>query len=269
MREPGCEDAVGLFAVAEEHPVQNNTGLLVAIAALFAVSGLCCVGSGAAYFLVRSRAASSAPPVAYPPAVYVPPTPPSAPVMPSAPTLPAAPTGPLMTETTETPVRGPAGALITIHVVSDFQCPFCSRVEPTLAQLDQLYPNQIRWVWHDYPLPFHQDAVPAAEAAREVRRQLGDPAFWGYHDQLFANQHELDGRSLETMASRIPGIDVARFRQALVTHEHQSEVQASIAAVDASHGSTGTPSFQIGPTWISGAQPVSAFQTEIDRQLGR
>ena len=250
--------------------MQNNTGLLIGIAALFAAAGLCCVGSGAGYFLLRSRAATSAPPVVYPPAVYAPPSPPSGPVMPSAPTPPPiAPTGPLMTETPETPVRGPVGAPITIHVVSDFQCPFCSRVEPTLAQLDQLYPNQIRWVWHDYPLPFHQDAMPAAEAAREVRRQLGDQAFWSYHDQLFANQQELDGRSLETMASRVPGIDVARFRQALVTHEHQSEVQASIAAVDATHGSTGTPSFQIGPTWISGAQPVSAFQTEINRQLGR
>lgn len=245
--------------------------MLIALAALIGLSGMCCVGGGAAFFLLRGRAASAPAPVAYPaptaPPVY--PYPPSGPAVP-APTPPPVPVGALLGETVDTPVRGPVGAPITIHVVSDYQCPFCSRVEPTLAQLDLAYPGQIRWVWHDYPLPFHQDAMPAAEAAREVRRQLGDAAFWSYHDQLFlAQTGGLDGRSLETLASRIPGIDVARFRTALVSHEHEATIRAGMALVDATHGSTGTPTFQIGPTWISGAQPVEAFRAEIDRQLGR
>lgn len=250
--------------------MRDNTGMLIAIAALVGLSGLCCVGAGAAFFLVRTRAPEPAvyapPPPTYLPPSYPPPTPPSYPTAPVAPTAPAV----LLAETADTPVRGPVGAPITIHVVSDFQCPFCSRVEPTLAQIDATYPGQIRWVWHDYPLAFHQDAMPAAEAAHEVRRQLGDAAFWPYHDQLFAAQRGgLDGRSLEAMASTIPGIDIGRFRSALVSHEHQAAIRAEMAAVDAANGSIGTPTFQIGPTWISGAQPFETFRAEIDRQLGR
>ena len=45
-------------------------------------------------------------------------------------------------------------------------------------------------MWHDYPLPFHQDAMPAAEAAREVRAQRGDAAFWAFHDMVFEHQRE-------------------------------------------------------------------------------
>ena len=245
----------------------NNTGVIIGVAGLVALVGMCCVGTGAGFFLMRSRREEPAP-YAYPA-----PTPPPPLYPPSGPAVPpsvAVPTGPMLGETADTPVRGPVGAPITIHVVSDFQCPFCSRVEPTLARLDTSYPGQIRWVWHDYPLSFHADAMPAAEAAREVRRQLGDTAFWSYHDQLFlAQSGGLDGRSLEAMAARIPGIDVARFRTALVSHEHEATIRASMAAVDATHGSTGTPTFQIGPTWISGAQPFESFSAEIDRQLGR
>jgi len=268
------ESVVGLSSFgARREILNNNTGLFVALAVLIGASGLCCTGAGVAYFVFSSRSATS--PVAYPSPVYAPPAtyptpvPPSFPSGPSLPPPPVVPSGPLLVETTDTPARGPSPAAITIHVVSDFQCPFCSRVEPTLAQLDQIYPNQIRWVWHDYPLPFHQDAMPAAEAAREVRQQLGDAAFWTYHDQLFAQQQSLDGRSLETLASRLPGIDIGRFRTALVTHQHQAEVRASMALVDATHGSTGTPSFLIGPTWLAGAQPIETFRAEIDRQLGR
>lgn len=249
--------------------MRDNSAMLIALAAVIGLSGMCCVGGGAAYFLLRSRAAP--PPIAGPtvPAPPIYPTPPSGPAIAPVPP-PATAAGAMLGETADTPVRGPVGAPITIHVISDFQCPFCSRVEPTLARLDASYPGQIRWVWHDYPLPFHQDAMPAAEAAREVRRQLGDAAFWTYHDQLFTSQRGgLDGRSLETMAAQIPGIDVGRFRTALVSHEHEAAVRASIAYVDATHPSIGTPTFQVGPTWISGAQPYERFAEEIDRQLGR
>ncbi|MFO0683331.1 MAG: thioredoxin domain-containing protein [Sandaracinus sp.] len=253
--------------------MRDNTGMLIALAALVGLTGLCCVGGGAAFFLMRRADAPA--PVAYPPPVtYAPPptyVPPSYPPVPPSypPSTGAVPTA-LLTETADTPVRGPVGAPITIHVISDFQCPFCSRVEPTLAQIDATYPGQIRWVWHDYPLPFHQDAMPAAEAAHEVRRQLGDAAFWTYHDQLFAAQRTgLDGRSLESMAASIPGIDLGRFRTALVSHEHEATIRAGMALVDAANGSIGTPTFQIGPTWISGAQPFESFRAEIDRQLGR
>ena len=70
--------------------------------------------------------------------------------------------------TDQMPSRGPADALVTIAMFSDFQCPFCSRVEPTIARLVETYGDDIRVVWRNNPLPFHDRATPAAEAAMEA-----------------------------------------------------------------------------------------------------
>ncbi len=68
---------------------------------------------------------------------------------------------------------------------SDFQCPFCRRVEPTLKGLRDKYGDKVRLVWKNEPLPFHPRAEPAAEAALEVRAEKGDKGFWDAHDKLF------------------------------------------------------------------------------------
>src|SRR5262245_2122535 len=66
---------------------------------------------------------------------------------PAAPARPAAPSAPAQQQVEDpkavyrvpldgSPVRGPADALVTIVEVSDFECPFCKKVAPTLKQLD-------------------------------------------------------------------------------------------------------------------------------------
>ena len=62
------------------------------------------------------------------------------------------------------PVIGPNSALATLVIFSDFECPFCSRVEDTIRQVRTRYGNDLRVVWKNNPLPFHQNATPAAEA---------------------------------------------------------------------------------------------------------
>jgi len=74
----------------------------------------------------------------------------------------------------DSPVRGPADALVTIIESSDFECPFCKRVGPTLKQLEQAFPGKLRFAFKHNPLPFHQNALPAALAAEEARAQKGD-----------------------------------------------------------------------------------------------
>ena len=274
MREPGHANArPGSRVPSIGGRVNGNGGGVFAVVALVAATMGCCFVGAGAFVMLRMSDASRIGAVGPTPPSYAPvvPPPPLYPPPPSGPLLPPPPSAPvaMLGETNDTPVRGPADARITIHVVSEFQCPFCSRVEPTLAQVDAAYPGLIRWVWHDYPLPFHPDAMPAAEAAREVRRQLGDDAFWEFHDALFASQSDLGRRSLERLASRRAGIDMTQFRAALDGHTHEAEVRASVAVVDAMHGASGTPTFQIGSTWLVGAQPLSAFRAEIDRQLPR
>src|SRR5258706_576093 len=81
------------------------------------------------------------------------------------------------------PAKGGDRAMVTIVEVSDFQCPFCSRVEPTIDQILKTYGKKVRVVWKNNPLPFHQNAIPAAQTAREAKAQ---GKFWPKHEKLWA-----------------------------------------------------------------------------------
>jgi hypothetical protein len=123
-------------------------------------------------------------------------------------------------------------------------------------------------VWRDYPLPFHQNAMQAAEAAREVFAQRGNDAFWRFHDLLFAHQRDggLERPGLEQYATQV-GVDIGRFRSALDQHTHQAAIRADIAAADATGADMGTPATFVNGVLVSGAQPFAAFQTAIDAAL--
>src|SRR5690606_3109691 len=69
--------------------------------------------------------------------------------------------------------KGPADALVTIVGFSEFECPFCARVLPTLQQIQEEYGNDVRIVFKHNPLNFHRNAMPAAEASLEVLAQGG------------------------------------------------------------------------------------------------
>jgi protein-disulfide isomerase len=162
---------------------------------------------------------------------------------------------------------GGRNAAVTIQIFSDFQCPFCSRVNPTVEQIAREYGNRVRIVWRNYPLPFHQEAGPAAQAAVEVHRQGSNAKFWAFHDLLFQNQQQLARADLERYAQQVGGIDMAQFRQALDTNRHQARVQQDMNAVQEAGARIGTPSFFINGRLVQGAQPFEAFKAQIDRAL--
>ncbi|MGB5702917.1 MAG: thioredoxin domain-containing protein [Polyangiales bacterium] len=165
------------------------------------------------------------------------------------------------------PTKGAANAKVVIQEFSDFQCPFCSRVNPTVAQVLKEYGDKVKIVWRDYPLPFHKDAQPAAQAAREVFLQKGDEAFWAYHDLLFQNQKALSRANLEKFAEQVGGIDMKAFKAALDSGKHKAAVDADMAAVTKAGARIGTPSFFINGKLLQGAQPYPAFKAAIDAAL--
>jgi protein-disulfide isomerase len=165
------------------------------------------------------------------------------------------------------PSRGDANAPVTLQVFSDFQCPFCSRLVPTLETLEREYQGRIRIVWRNYPLPFHQNAREAHRAALEVFRQGGDRRFWQYHDLLFANQRALARDDLLRYARRIPGIDAAALTAALDRDRHDATIDADMDAVRDAGARIGTPSVFVNGRLVQGAQPVERFRTAIDRAL--
>src|SRR5207244_348285 len=126
------------------------------------------------------------------------------------------------------PAKGPKTAPVTIVEWSDFQCPFCSRAQPTLAQIMKEYAGKVRLVWKNQPLSFHPNAMPAAEAAMAAYEQ-GNEKFWAMHDKLFEKQNELSPAYYERVAGEI-GLDVPKWKAAVESRRAQAGIQTDIAA---------------------------------------
>jgi len=162
------------------------------------------------------------------------------------------------------PSFGPTNAPVTIVEFSDFQCPFCSRVVPTLKKIKETYANKVRVVWRNYPLPFHPQAPLAAEAALAANAQ---GKFWEMHDKLFENQKALDRASLDKYAQEI-GLDLTRFKADLDTNRYKGDVEADFKyGSSLPGGGMGTPTFFINGRKIAGAYPFEKFDEMIKAAL--
>jgi protein-disulfide isomerase len=162
------------------------------------------------------------------------------------------------------PVRGAASAPVTIIEFSDYQCPFCARVNPTLEQVRKTYGDKVKIVFKDFPLPNHAQAPKAAEAAHCAGEQ---GKYWEMHDQLFANQRALNVPDLKQYAAGL-GLDAAKFNQCLDSGKHAGLVAAGTAQGE-KMGVNSTPTLYINGRPLIGAQPFDAFKAVIDEELAR
>ncbi|AKT36318.1 thioredoxin domain-containing protein [Chondromyces crocatus] len=169
--------------------------------------------------------------------------------------------------TARNPRRGAPQGKVVVQVFSDFQCPFCARVNPTLDALLKAYPNEVNIVWRNKTLPFHAEAQLAAEAAMEAFTQKGSTGFWRMHDLLFlsASPDNLDRPALQRHAAQV-GLDMKKFNTALDSGIHRAAVEADNEVAEAAK-LNGTPSFVINGYVVTGAQPLSTFKRVVKRAL--
>ena len=163
------------------------------------------------------------------------------------------------------PVRGVQEGSVTLVEFSDFHCPFCKRVQPTLDKLLERYPETVKLVFRDFPLDnLHPQARRAAEAARCAHEQ---GKFWEYHDILFANAPRASSKDLESYAFQV-GLDVKEFKSCLSDGGQQAAVQQDV--VDGTRlGITGTPMFFINGRPLSGALSLQQFVQVIEEELAQ
>jgi protein-disulfide isomerase len=163
------------------------------------------------------------------------------------------------------PSKGPATAAVTIVEFTDFHCPFCKRVQPTLAEVLSKYPDKVKIVHKDYPI---DQLHPAARKAHEAARCATDQGkFWAYHDKLYETAPKASPEQLKVYAKEV-GLDVAAFDQCFASGKYQAAVQKDIEE-GARAGVTGTPAFFINGRVISGAQPLDQFVRLIEDELAR
>lgn len=160
-------------------------------------------------------------------------------------------------------IRGDAGAPVTIVEFSDFQCPFCQRVQPALLELLSKYRGKVRLAYRDFPLAeIHSRAHKAAEASRCAGDQ---GAFWTYHDRLYADISKLGDDDLKAHARALK-LDEARFSGCLDSGRYTAAVDED-QRLGVSAGVNGTPAFLVNGVMLEGAQPIAAFESLIEAEL--
>ena len=165
------------------------------------------------------------------------------------------------------PYKGNPEALVTIVEFSEFQCPFCSRVLPTVKQILDTYGDKVRVVFMDNPLPFHKRALPASMLAHEAMAQKGQKGFWAAHDLLFENQKALEDDNLWSYAQKL-GLDVEKAKVAVLGNAHKAKI-ADNQDLASELNASGTPHFFINGRRLVGAQPFEKFKTIIDEEIGK
>ena len=158
--------------------------------------------------------------------------------------------------------HGPSDAWVTIVEVSDFQCPFCGKVVPTINELQKKYGNDIRVVFKNNPLSFHPRAMPASMSA-ECAREQGK--FWDVYERQFTNQKALEDADLEKYAKE-SGVDIGRWKACFTSNKYKSRIEEEQRQM-VTLGARGTPAFFINGRFLSGAQPVQAFEAIVDEEL--
>jgi protein-disulfide isomerase len=160
------------------------------------------------------------------------------------------------------PARGPATAPITIVEFSDFECSYCAEASHWVDAVLDAYPETVRLVFKQAPLPFHGSAFLAAEASLAAHAQ---GKFWPMHDALFAAGGALGRQELIRRGGEV-GLEAGLFTKALDEHRYQARVEQLIKEGDRA-GIEGTPTFFLNGRRYNGARTLAAVQPVIDGLL--
>jgi len=160
------------------------------------------------------------------------------------------------------PFIGPADAPVTIVQFAEFQCPYCGKAKEIIDQVMEKYPNKIKMVHRDFPLSFHDRAIPAAVAANCAGEQ---GQYWPMYEVLMSNQRALTESDLSGYAIKL-GVDMDKWNTCRKDPAQEKEVQADFE--DGSRaGVQGTPAFFINGIFLNGAVPLEKFTAIIDAEL--
>lgn len=164
------------------------------------------------------------------------------------------------------PTWGSPEARVTVVAFVDYECPYSGEAYATVGKLRETYnPEQLRIVFKQNPLPFHESGLPAALSAQAVFEMAGLDAFLAYSELLFQNQRSLTVPNLVEWAEQV-GVDGDSFRARSVSAGVLDHVLADVKLADRI-GATGTPAFRINGSTLSGAMPIEAFRELIDAEL--
>lgn len=155
--------------------------------------------------------------------------------------------------------KGSEDAKVTIIEYASFSCGWCNRVRPTLDQILETYPNDVKIVYKHFNRGGTDSKTgQAVECASEHGK------FWEMHDIIFDKGSSGD---LKEYAGEI-GLDVDSFNQCLDSGKYASRIESDTSEAR-SFGISGTPGFMVNGRLVSGAQPFEVFKGIIDAELAK
>jgi protein-disulfide isomerase len=167
-------------------------------------------------------------------------------------------------------IVGSPNAPIVMVEYSDFQCPYCQMIYPSLKQIQSASGGQIAWVMREFPLyQIHPQAMPAANAAECITEQLGNSAFWKFADDDFNNQAGI-GPDFFTAEAQKLGVNMTKYNSCISNSTYLSKIEQQTADAESS-GGNGTPytvviNTKTGKQYpVSGALPLPQLQAVIDQ----
>lgn len=161
------------------------------------------------------------------------------------------------------PILGRKEAPVTIVEFIDIQCPFCARFHPLVVEAVNAFPDKVRAVVKNYPLPFHQQAIPAAKAALAAAEQA---KYWEMLDGLLKNNSKLNEKEFDALA-KSPGLNINKFRKDYKDKDAQwqERIQKDIA-LGGKVEVKGTPTIYINGRKTK-ARTIDGLKSEIESIL--
>ena len=160
------------------------------------------------------------------------------------------------------PVKGPATARITLVEFSDFQCPFCVRAVSHLEAALKAYPNDVRFVYKQFPLDNHSQARLAAQASLAAHAQ---GKFWPLHDRLYAQSRQINRANILAWAKEF-SLDIPKFTAVMDAPATSRAVERDLAEGQRV-GVEGTPTVFINGKKYQGSLEPAAFLPVLAKEL--
>lgn len=135
---------------------------------------------------------------------------------------------------------------------------------PTVKQLMQTYPDQIRRVIKNYPYKYRDFTRMAAEASLAA---LDQGKYWEMHEILITRSPKLDRASLIGYADEL-GLDVKKFTESIDNGEHAADIDRDLELAK-SMDLYNTPTFYINGRQVIGERPFEYFKKIIDEELNQ
>lgn len=160
-----------------------------------------------------------------------------------------------------------SSAEVTLVEFADFQCPACGSAHPILKQLKLDYKDRVNFVFRNFPLPQHKNALPAALAAEAAGEQS---KFWEYHDMLYENQavweNEANPEEIFLKYAKDLKLDEAKFKKVYESKKYESKISEDVAD-GTSLGVNSTPTFFLNDKIYPGVLGLDQFKSLIDKAL--